>query len=236
MARPGWPERNRAARSFRQLRRFHHVINSDEVFGTHTGVEIVRKALSAPARQIAINAGEDGSIVVGNILSGMKPDFRIVMANFWHDAKLTTLGDIAEQHQVKVPHQLADFGLDRPEALPDAYWTEGLKEGANHQQLKLIADDVMAHRFSVLAKAKRISSREPDKPGYGFGYDAAAGDYVDMFARGVIDPAKVVRAAIQNAASVASLIVTTEALVAELPKKAAATPGAPAGGMGGMDF
>ncbi len=196
----------------------------------------MRKALSAPARQIAINAGEDGSIVVGNILSGMKPDFRIVMANFWHDAKLTTLGDIAEQHQVKVPHQLADFGLDRPEALPDAYWTEGLKEGANHQQLKLIADDVMAHRFSVLAKAKRISSREPDKPGYGFGYDAAAGDYVDMFARGVIDPAKVVRAAIQNAASVASLIVTTEALVAELPKKAAATPGAPAGGMGGMDF
>jgi chaperonin GroEL len=94
----------------------------------------------------------------------------------------------------------------------------------------------MAHRFSVLNKAKRISSREPDKAGYGFGYDAAAGDYVDMFARGVIDPAKVVRAAIQNAASVASLIVTTEALVAELPKKTAATPGAPAGGMGGMDF
>lgn len=57
-----------------------------------------------------------------------------------------------------------------------------------------------------------------------------------MFARGVIDPAKVVRAAIQNAASVASLLVTTEALVTELPKKTVATSPAPAGGMGGMDF
>lgn len=138
------------------------------------GVEIVRKALSAPARQIAINAGEDSSIFLGNILRGMKPDIHTAMANSWHDAKLSTLGDIARQHQVRVLQQLADFGLDRREALPDAYWTEGLKEGANHKQLKLIADDVMAHRFSVLADAKRISSREPDKPSRGFGYDCCS--------------------------------------------------------------
>jgi chaperonin GroEL len=206
--------------------------NDDE----KTGVEIVRRALSAPARQIAINAGEDGSIVVGNILLGMKPDFQTAMAHSWHDAELTTLGDIARQHKVKVPDALAKFGLDRSEALPDAYWTEGLTRGANHQQLKLIANDIMAHRFAVLAEARRMSSQRPDKPGYGFGYDAASGDYVDMFARGVIDPAKVVRTAIQNAASVASLLVTTEAMVAETPKGAAATPAAFGGGMGGMEF
>jgi chaperonin GroEL len=57
-----------------------------------------------------------------------------------------------------------------------------------------------------------------------------------MMTKGIIDPTKVVRAAIQNAASVAGLLITTEAMVAELPKKAAAAPAMPGGGMGGMDF
>ncbi len=110
-----------------------------------TGVEIVRKALSAPARQIAINAGEDGSVIVGKVL-----------------------------------------------------------ENAT----------------------------------YGFGFDSQTGTYGDMLKKGIIDPTKVVRAAIQNAASVASLLITTEAMVAELPKKAGAGAGGmpPGGGMGGMDF
>ena len=129
-----------------------------------TGVEIVRKALSWPARQIAINAGEDGSIVIGNILAGMKPDFHTAMADSWRDSRQTTLGEIARQHKIKVPDDVAKFELERPEALPDAYWTEGLKAGATHQQLKLIADEVMARRFSVLAKAKRSSSEKPAKP------------------------------------------------------------------------
>jgi chaperonin GroEL len=68
-----------------------------------------------------------------------------------------------------------------------------------------------------------------------FGFDAQREEYVDMVSAGIIDPAKVVRAALQDAASIAGLLVTTEAMVAELPrdKPAAAMPG---GGMGGMDF
>jgi chaperonin GroEL len=57
-----------------------------------------------------------------------------------------------------------------------------------------------------------------------------------MIAMGIVDPVKVVRTALQNAASVASLLITTEAMIAELPKKESAMPQMPGGGMGGMDF
>ena len=106
------------------------------------GVDIVRKALSAPARQIAINAGEDGSVIVGKILENST---------------------------------------------------------------------------------------------YGFGFDAQGGEYVDMVKKGIIDPTKVVRQALQGASSVAGLLITTEAMVAELPKKKDNMPAMPPGG-GGMDF
>jgi chaperonin GroEL len=107
-----------------------------------TGVEIVRKALSWPTRQIAANAGEDGSIVVGKIL---------------------------------------------------------------------------------------------EKDAYSFGFDAQSGAYGNLMQKGIIDPTKVVRAALQGAASVAGLLITTEAMVAELPsKQAAAGSGMPPGG--GMGF
>jgi len=74
-----------------------------------------------------------------------------------------------------------------------------------------------------------------------FGFDAATEQYVDMVEKGIIDPAKVVRAALQDAASVSGLLVTTEAMVAEAPKKGgSAMPPMPGGGgmggMGGMDF
>ncbi|MFL5106973.1 MAG: chaperonin GroEL [Xanthobacteraceae bacterium] len=109
-----------------------------------TGVEIVRKALSWPARQIAINAGEDGSVVVGKI---------------------------------------------------------------------------------------------QEKDQYNYGFDAQSGEYGNLVSKGVIDPTKVVRTALQGAASVAGLLITTEAMVAELPKKKGpAMPGGPGGGMGDMDF
>src|SRR3569833_1053711 len=109
-----------------------------------TGVEIVRKALSAPARQIAINAGEDGSVIVGKIL---------------------------------------------------------------------------------------------EKDQYSYGFDSQSGEYGNLVSKGIIDPTKVVRAAIQNAASVAALLITTEAMIAELPKKNSGGPAMPpGGGMGGMDF
>jgi chaperonin GroEL len=69
-----------------------------------------------------------------------------------------------------------------------------------------------------------------------FGFDAQSENYVDMFDKGIVDPAKVVRAALQDAASVAGLLVTTEAMVAELPKEKPAMPAMPGGGMGGIDY
>ena len=71
-----------------------------------------------------------------------------------------------------------------------------------------------------------------------FGYNAATGEFGDMVAMGILDPTKVTRTALQNAASIAGLLITTEAMVAELPKKDAPAGGdhGHGGGMGGMDF
>jgi len=107
-----------------------------------TGVDIVRRALTSPARQIVDNAGGDGAVVVG----------------------------------------------------------------------------------------KLVEAKD-----YAYGFDAQTGDYADLVKAGIIDPTKVVRTALQDAASVAGLLVTTEAMIAELPKKESA-PAMPGGGMGGMDF
>ena len=71
--------------------------------------------------------------------------------------------------------------------------------------------------------------------GYSFGFDAQTEEYKDLVKSGIIDPTKVVRTALQDAASVAGLLITTEAMVAELPKKEA-TPAMPGSGMGGLDF
>jgi chaperonin GroEL len=109
-----------------------------------TGVDIVRKAIQAPARQIVDNAGADGAVVIGKLLEAKE---------------------------------------------------------------------------------------------YSYGYDAQTGEYGDLVALGIIDPTKVVRTALQDAASIAGLIVTTEATITEHPKKEApAMPGGGMGGMGGMDY
>ncbi|HZA72521.1 MAG TPA: TCP-1/cpn60 chaperonin family protein, partial [Propionibacteriaceae bacterium] len=68
------------------------------------------------------------------------------------------------------------------------------------------------------------------------GLNAATGEYGDLVAAGIIDPAKVTRSALQNAASIAALFLTTEAVIADKPEKAAPAPGGDPGGMGGMDF
>ena len=106
-----------------------------------TGVQIVLRALEEPIRQIAANAGIDGSVIVENIKNAQKP---------------------------------------------------------------------------------------------GYGYDALKGEYVDMIERGIIDPTKVTRSALQNAASVAAMVLTTESLVADIPAPEPAAPAGGAGGMGGM--
>ncbi len=83
-----------------------------------------------------------------------------------------------------------------------------------------------------------ISGKVLDKDDYGWGYDAQTGEFKDLVKAGIIDPTKVVRTALQDAASVAGLLITTEAMVAERPEKKPAPAGAGAGmgGMGDMDF
>jgi chaperonin GroEL len=79
-----------------------------------------------------------------------------------------------------------------------------------------------------------VVGKVTDKKSPSFGYDAQTGEYGDLIAKGIIDPAKVVRVALQDAGSVAGLLVTTEAMVAERPKNDSGAPAMPGGGMGGM--
>jgi chaperonin GroEL len=81
-----------------------------------------------------------------------------------------------------------------------------------------------------------ISGKILDKSEYNWGFDAQTGEFKDLVKAGIIDPTKVVRSALQHAASVGSLMVTTEAMVAERPEMRVAAGGPPGGGMGGMDF
>ena len=89
------------------------------------------------------------------------------------------------------------------------------------------------------AEASIVAGKILENKGATFGYNAQTGEYGDLIAFGIVDPVKVVRTALQDAASVAGLLVTTEAMIAEAPKKdspAPAMPGGGMGGMGGMDF
>ena len=98
--------------------------------------------------------------------------------------------------------------------------------------IRQIAENSGVEGSIVVGKVQE--SKEPT-----FGFNAQTEEYVDMIAAGIVDPAKVVRTALQDAASVSGLLVTTEALIAELPKKDSpmpAMPGGGMGGMGGMDF
>ena len=98
---------------------------------------------------------------------------------------------------------------------------------ATEAPLKQIAVNAGLEGGVVAEKVRNLT------PGHGL--NAATGEYVDMLASGIIDPAKVTRSALQNAASIAALFLTTEAVVADKPEKAAPMPGVD-GGMGGMDF
>jgi chaperonin GroEL len=79
-----------------------------------------------------------------------------------------------------------------------------------------------------------IAGKVLDKDEYNWGFDAQSGEFKDLVKAGIIDPTKVVRTALQDAASVAGLLVTTEAMVAERPEKKPPMGGPPGGGMGGM--
>jgi chaperonin GroEL len=98
---------------------------------------------------------------------------------------------------------------------------------AVQRPLRQIADN--AGEDSAVICGKILESAD-----YNFGFDAQSGEYKDMVSAGIIDPTKVVRTALQDAASVAALVITTEAMIADLPEKKAAPAGGPGGGMPGM--
>ncbi|MCF6113316.1 MULTISPECIES: chaperonin GroEL [Mesorhizobium] len=95
---------------------------------------------------------------------------------------------------------------------------------AIEQPVRQIAENAGAEGSIIVGKLR-------EKTEFGYGWNAQTNEFGDLYAQGVIDPVKVVRAALQDAASVAGLLVTTEAMVAEKPKKEAAAPAMPGGGM-----
>jgi chaperonin GroEL len=97
---------------------------------------------------------------------------------------------------------------------------------AIEEPLRWIAANAGKEGSIILAKVK-------EKEG-SYGYNAQDDEFEDLIAAGVIDPTKVVRSALQNASSIASLLLTTEALVAEIPEEKKEAPMPPGGGMGGM--
>jgi chaperonin GroEL len=125
-----------------------------------------------------------------------------------------------------------------------------LLQAAKHVKLDLEGDEAIGAQIvfkAAEAPLKQIASNAGLEGGVvaekvrnladGEGLNAANGEYVDLVAAGIIDPAKVTRSALQNAASIAALFLTTEAVIADKPEKAHAAPGGGGdGGMGGMDF
>jgi chaperonin GroEL len=99
---------------------------------------------------------------------------------------------------------------------------------AIEQPTRTLADNAGAEGALVVEEIKQRKGNE--------GYDVATGEYTDLVKAGIVDPTKVTRSALQNAASIAGLLLTTEALVTEIPEKEKAGPPMPPGGMGGMDY
>ncbi|MBF6175365.1 chaperonin GroEL [Nocardia blacklockiae] len=124
-----------------------------------------------------------------------------------------------------------------------------LQAGPALEELKLTGDEATGAnivKVALAAPLKQIAFNAGLEPGVvaekvaglpaGQGLNADSGEYEDLLAAGVADPVKVTRSALQNAGSIAALFLTTEAVVADKPEKAAAPAGDPTGGMGGMDF
>ena len=123
--------------------------------------------------------------------------------------------------------QATDKAFEKLELTGDEATGANIVRVAAEAPLKQIAINAGLEGGVVAEKVRNLPA--------GQGLNAATGEYVDMIATGIIDPAKVTRSALQNAASIAALFLTTEAVVADKPEKAAPM-GDPSGGMGGMDF
>ena len=104
---------------------------------------------------------------------------------------------------------------------------------ALEEPVKRLAENAGMDGGVVLENIRRRQQEAGDTT---IGYDVVAGDYTDLLARGIVDPAKVTRSAVENAASIAAMVLTTEAMITDKPEPAGAAPQMPPGGMGGMDF
>ncbi|WP_134766875.1 chaperonin GroEL [Nocardioides sp. 1609] len=124
--------------------------------------------------------------------------------------------------------QAAATAFDKLDLVGDEATGANIVRVATSAPLKQIAINAGLEGGVVAEKVANLTA--------GHGLNAATGEYVDMIGEGIIDPAKVTRSALQNAASIAALFLTTEAVVADKPEKAAPMGGDPSGGMGGMDF
>ena len=125
----------------------------------------------------------------------------------------------------------AQKALDSLKLSGDEAIGAGIIRRAIEQPLRTLADNAGQEGALIVQEVKKRSGAE--------GYNVATGEYVDLIKAGVVDPAKVTRSALQNAASISGLLLTTEALITELPEKdkAPAMPqGGGMGGMGGMDY
>jgi len=125
----------------------------------------------------------------------------------------------------------AQSALDSLKLSGDEAIGAGIIRRAIEQPLRTLADNAGQEGALIVQEVKKRSGAE--------GYNVATGEYVDLIKAGVVDPAKVTRSALQNAASISGLLLTTEALICELPEKdkAPAMPqGGGMGGMGGMDY
>ena len=102
---------------------------------------------------------------------------------------------------------------------------------ALEEPVKRLAENAGMDGGVVLENIRRRQQEAGDTT---IGYDVVAGDYTDLLARGIVDPAKVTRSAVENAASIAAMVLTTEAMITDKPEPAGAAPQMPPGGMGGM--
>jgi chaperonin GroEL len=121
----------------------------------------------------------------------------------------------------------AQPGLDKLDLTGDEATGALIVRKALEEPLKQIAHNAGLEGGVVVEKVRALI----EKKGGANGLNAATGEYVDMVKAGIIDPAKVTRSALQNAASIAALFLTTEALIADKPEKAPAMPAMPGGGM-----
>ena len=124
--------------------------------------------------------------------------------------------------------QASKTAFDKLDLVGDEATGANIVRLALEAPLKQIAVNAGLEGGVVVEKVRNLET--------GQGLNAATGEYVDMIATGIIDPAKVTRSALQNAASIAALFLTTEAVIADKPEKAQAMPGGGGGGMGDMDF